>query len=185
MRIVRFVIPACLVVLILACGGPSGPDPLEQKEAENLAAADTVQQFLSQAQKKLAKMLGDKAITEPPLQVLKAADFDSKYVGRPVAWTGKISDSSVEPSLVMLMISFSEGNKVYRISARGSEVGMAVNKKVANTGGWVVFTGTLDGRDGEFLQTSNVTVVAAHTEGPEAKSEEFWTIAEQAAETLK
>ena len=170
-------------VLLSACGGGGGPSG-EDRELESVTPQDEAQQFLKQGQEKLAGMLGDRVITESPYQVLKASDFDTKYLGRPVAWGGQVSDATVDETMVVLIIAYSEGDKVYRIHTQSSAAAAATNSKGAE-GGWVVFTGTLAGRDDDFLHVKDMAIAARRTMGAEAKTEEYWSVIEQVAGELK
>lgn len=182
MRITSLAFVVGLAILLTSCGGQA-PDPMED-ELKGLSASDTVKSFLDQSREKLAGILGENAVTASPYQVLKADDFDTKYAGRPVAWSGQISDASVEEGSVVLIIAYTEGKKIYRIFTKGGELGNAANRK-GTGGGWVVFTGILEGRDGDTLRVRDLVLVARRLEGPEATTEEFWDLAKQAASELK
>jgi len=171
-------------VLLSACGGGGGPSG-EDRELESVTPQDDAQQFLKQGQEKLAGMLGDRVITESPYQVLKASDFDTKYLGRPVAWGGKVTDLSDDGAMMVLIISVTEGDKIIRIGCHGLAAAAEVNRKAAGGGGWVVFTGVLKSRDADSLQVADAVVAAQQGEGPDAKTQAFWEAVESAAAEWK
>jgi len=183
MRTTSLALSAALTCLLIACGraGPSGPGP-EEQELKALTADAAVQQFLDQNRNKLSGILGAKAVTESPLEVLKAGDFESKYVGRPVAWTGQISDATVEASSVSIMVGYTDGKNICHVFCQGGELGNETNRKAVG-GGWVVFTGILEKRYDDILQVRDFVIVARRT--LDGKTEEFWELAEQAASELK